>query len=143
MNWKKHFKDGTVKGLKVMWELVIIVVPIYMTVSILKDLGVLEIMSRYAHPLMAPFGLPQEASIVMVMGYFLNIYAAVGAASAIHMTWQQLTTIGLMLCVAHSLPLEGMVVKKVGIKLWVSLATRLGVSFVLGGIMRLVFLWIG
>ena len=92
---------------------------------------------------MIPFGLPGEASIAMVLGYTVNLYAAVGAASALNLNWMQLSLMGVMLCICHSLPVEAMIVKKVGIPVKQSLMTRIGVSLILGIMLKVGLSWIG
>ena len=143
MQWKTHVQKGILKAIKTIFELGVIIIPIHILIAFLQYFGLLEIIGKACSFFMISFGLPGEASIAMVLGYTVNLYAAVGAASALHLSWQQLSLMGVMLCVAHSIPVEVVIVKKVGIPAYKSILTRFGVSLLLGFLLRGVFIWMG
>ena len=60
-------------------------------------------------PLMAAFGLPGEAALVLVLGMSINIYAAIAACAGLALTAGQATTIALVLGFAHNLYVESAV----------------------------------
>ena len=53
-------------------------------------------------------GLPGEAALPLVLGYFLNIYAAIGAMLPLRMSIK-ITIMSVMLLLAHNLPMEAAV----------------------------------
>ncbi len=125
-------KRGFVAGLKVTWELSKAVIPVYFIVTILKHTPALNWISDLMIPLMKIVGLPGEASIVLVLGYLVNIYAALGAILSFNLTVKELTIIAAMLLVAHSLPVETAINKKTGVKITSLVLVRVVGSFLMG-----------
>ncbi|MEA1962235.1 MAG: hypothetical protein U9N81_13375 [Bacillota bacterium] len=70
---------GTKNGIGVMWELAKVVIPVYFAVTFLKYTPVLPFISKHMTGIMHLVGLPGEAALPLVMGYFLTIYLAIGA----------------------------------------------------------------
>jgi putative effector of murein hydrolase len=81
--------------------------------------------------MMSFVGLPGEASTVLVLGLFVNIYAALGAIISLSLTAKQITIIAIFLSFAHTLPVEVEITKKVGAPRKLILTVRL-VSGILG-----------
>lgn len=123
---------GFMNGLKITWELTQVVVPVYILVTILKYTPVLPWISEHMVPVMHLVGLPGEASLPLVLGIFLNIYAAIGAIIPLGLSIKQITIISAIILTAHSLPLEAAVSKKTGVKVAPLIMTRLLVAFVFG-----------
>ena len=65
-------------------------------------------------PVMSTLGLPGEASLIIILGYFLGTYAGLGAIAAMELNTVQITTIAIMLSISHSLISETAIVKKLG-----------------------------
>lgn len=124
--------NGIKKGLNITWELARVVIPVYFMVTFLKYTPVLPFISKHLAGLMHIVGLPGEASLPLILGYFLNIYAAIGALLPLGLTTKQITTMAGMLLMAHSLPMELAVNKKTGVKVTGLLITRLLLSVLTG-----------
>lgn len=124
-------KQGFENGIKVTWELTKVVVPVYVLVTILKYTPVLPYISKYMAPVMCIVGLPGEASLALVLGYLVNIYAAIGAITPLDLTAKQITIISVMLLLAHSLPMETAISKKTGVRVTGLVTLRLVVGFAL------------
>jgi hypothetical protein len=129
-------KDTIIRGLKngllITWDLSKIVVPVFFAVTFLKYTPVLPFISRHMAGLMHLVGLPGEAALPLVMGYFLNIYAAIGALLPLGLTAKQISIMAAMLLMAHSLPMELAVNKKTGVKVKGLLLVRLILSVISG-----------
>lgn len=108
----ESIRKGTKHGLETTWMLAKIVIPVFFFVTFLSHTPALDFMARVFEPLMNVFNLPGEAAIVLVMGNFLNIYAAIGAIKALPLTGFEVTVLALMLSFSHSLFMETAVVKK-------------------------------
>jgi hypothetical protein len=63
---------------------------------------------------MSLLGLPGEAAVPLVVGYVINIYAAVGALQAIDLTGPQITVLAIASLIGHNLLVEGAVLRKTG-----------------------------
>jgi len=122
-------KQGFMNGLKVTWELTKVVVPVYISVTILKYTPVLPWISKHMEPVMKLVGLPGEASLPLVLGYCVNIYAAIGAITPLNLNIKQITIIAAMLLLAHSLPMETAINKKTGVRVTGLVVLRLLVGF--------------
>lgn len=124
-------KRGFHNGVKVTWELTQVVVPVFVLVTVFKYTPVLPWISRHMEPAMHLVGLPGEASLPLVLGYMVNIYAAIGAMTPLDLTGKQITIIAAMLLLAHSLPMETAISKKTGVRVTGLILLRLGVGFAL------------
>ncbi|MDO4539481.1 MAG: nucleoside recognition domain-containing protein, partial [Syntrophomonadaceae bacterium] len=89
-------KRGALNGLTVSWELAKVVIPVYFAVAVLQYMGVLGWLAGYLEPIMRYLGLPGEAALPIILGYTVNIYAAIGAVLPLGLTTQQITVIAAM-----------------------------------------------
>lgn len=126
------FKRGLKNGITTLFDLSKILVPVYIAVQLLSVSGLLNILADFFKPVMSVLGLPGEASLVIILGYFLSSYAALGAIAAIELTSVQITTIAIMLSISHSLITESAVVKKLGVSAAASIAVRVFFSILMG-----------
>ena len=76
-------RNGALKGIKVTLELGKIVVPTTIVVTVLRASGVLDAVAATCAPLMGLFGLSGDAALVLISGYFVNLYAATGSILAL------------------------------------------------------------
>ena len=125
-------KRGLSNGLSIGWELIKVVIPVYFAVALLQYVGVLEWLSPYLAPVMQYLGLPGEAALPILLGYTLNIYAAIGALLPLGLTAKQITVIAGMLLLAHALPMELAVAKKSGSPMTALCIIRLLLSVLFG-----------
>ncbi|MDD4550076.1 MAG: nucleoside recognition domain-containing protein [Syntrophomonadaceae bacterium] len=126
------FKRGISNGLNITWELAKVVVPVYFAVTFLKYSPVLPWLSSLMSPMMQIVGLPGEASMPLILGYFINIYAAIGAILPLGLDSKEITIISAMLLMAHSLPIETAVSKKTGIRVVSIVIIRVVLSLLVG-----------
>lgn len=82
---------------------------------------------------MGIFGLPGEAALVLVLGNFVNLYAAIGAIVSLSLSLKEITVLAIMLSFCHSLPVETALAKKIGLSAVNVIAVRVGLA-VLSGI---------
>lgn len=136
--FKESAVRGFKKGINTTWELAKIVVPVYFFVTFLKYTPMLEKISTVFEPAMNILGLPGEASIVLVVGNVINLYAGVGAIAGLALTKKQVTILAVMLSFSHSLFLETTVAKRTGVKISVILAIRIGLAICSGVILNLI-----
>ena len=73
-------KAGLVSGLSTSWTLLKVMVPTILLVQLLKVTGLLDLLALAAAPMMSLFDLPGEASLVLITGGLVNIYAAIAVA---------------------------------------------------------------
>lgn len=133
------FRRGLSKGIHTVIELAKIMIPVYIAVRILDYSGILSIISHFFEPIMSIVGLPGEASLAIVVGYAINIYAALGIIASITLNVKQATTLAIMISIAHNLIAETAITKKLGVSAIVMILTRISVSFVCGFIYYIIF----
>lgn len=125
-------KRGFKNGISMMLELCKILVPVYIGVELLSISGILNIIAGFFQPAMSLLGLPGETALVIIVGYFLGTYAALGAVAAIELTASQITTIAIMLSISHALITESAIVKKLGVSAAASILVRVSSSLLMG-----------
>lgn len=123
-------KRGLYKGFKTTWELSKVVFPITILVKILQHTPVLPWVIQILAPLMKWIGLPGEAAIPLVLGNFLNLYAAIGAILSLSLSVKHVFILAMMLSFSHNLLIESSVATKLGVKFWVVVSIRLGLALV-------------
>ncbi len=105
---------GLKAGVATFWQLARFMIPAYALALILERLGAIDALARAASPLMSLLGLPGEAALPLVIGYVLNIYAAVGAMQALSLSVTQVTVLAISILIGHNLIVEGAVLYRAG-----------------------------
>lgn len=77
---------------------------------------------------MGLIGLSGEAAIPLVLGYVLNLYAAIGAILTLDLTVKEVFILAVMISFAHNIFVETSVAAKVGVKVWIVLVVRFSLS---------------
>ena len=111
---RRDLRIGVKAGLQTFWELARVMVPAYGLTLVLEQLGVIQWLARLARPLMSLLGLPGDAAVPLMVGYVLNIYAAVGSMQALDLSAQQITVLAIAILIGHNLLVEGAVLHKAG-----------------------------
>ncbi len=136
-------KTGFLKSLKLLLLLIKILVPVSCLVALLDHFGILHMFASFFSPAMSLFGLPGEATIILLLGFFVNLLAALGAMAAITLTPLQITTIAVMIGICHELPVESVICKYTGLKIATSATIRLFASALAGMLLNLIFILLG
>ncbi len=132
-------KDGVKNGLKISFKIVPYIIPLYIFVDFFKHTEVFTNIANFFNPLMSVLGLPGQASIVILSGFLINLYAAIGAMIPISLTAKQITIIGLVLGISHNLIIESIILSKSGIKPYITVIFRIIIGFTTGIVVN--FLW--
>jgi hypothetical protein len=117
------------KAYKCAWVIVKLVIPFSLACDILKYFGIIEHLAFLFNPISQALLLPNGAGLAMASGFFFNLYAGIAVASTLDLTPFQWTIFGMFLATCHSIPLEGAVLKKVGMPITWHWLTRLGCAF--------------
>ncbi|MCH1625797.1 nucleoside recognition domain-containing protein [Ferdinandcohnia quinoae] len=132
-------KRGFFVGLKTTWTLGKIIFPVTLLVTLLQYTPVLDWVIRWISPLMGWFGLSGDATIPLVLGNFLNLYAGIGAILTLDLTVKEVFILAVMLSFSHNMFIESTVAAKVGIKMWIIVVVRLGLALVSAFVINLVW----
>ena len=107
---------------RVCLELFKVMVPALIAVKALEVLGIFQPIARFLAPVMRLAGLPGEAGLAWATGMLSNMYGGLavtaGMVSPLGLSTAQVTTLGCMLLISHSLPVEITVAARSGVKPW-------------------------
>ncbi|WP_240374429.1 nucleoside recognition domain-containing protein [Bacillus piscicola] len=134
-------KKGILTGLQTTWTLGKIIFPITLLITVLSYTPVLEWIAHMLAPFMGFIGLPGEAAIPLVLGNILNLYAAIGAILSMDLAVKEVFILAVMLSFSHNLFVESAVAMKVGVRMTVILAVRIGLA--LSSALLIHWLWKG
>lgn len=106
-----------------------IMVPVLLLVKLIEILGGTTYLAMLISPMMSSLGLPPEMGIVWAGTMLSNIYTGmvlfVSEPAAAQLSVAQVTLLGILMLVAHSMPIELSVARKIGVPLVFSLVFRL------------------
>ncbi|MDH3355284.1 MAG: hypothetical protein OEL79_08735 [Chromatiales bacterium] len=97
------------------WVILKLVIPIYILADVLYFYNTLSYVAFMVEPFTSILGLPPEASMAIISGMFLNLYAAVAFAAPLDLSPQQWSILAVYLGICHSLIVESLIMKKIGI----------------------------
>jgi hypothetical protein len=123
---------GLRNGLETIWELSKVVLPVYVVLTVLEASPVLGWIGERCEPLMGLFSLSGSCAMVLLLGYVLDYYAAIGAIASLGLSIREITILAVMLSIGHSLILETAVAKKMGMSVTKACLIRLGASLFAG-----------
>ena len=134
---KNTFIRGLQNGIKTLWILSKVLVPVYLVVTIISMTPIIDWIAVIFKPLMFLFGLPGEAAIVLVIGNTLNLYAALGAIASLSLTIKQITILAVMLGFSHSMIVETAIFKRLKVSAVRIVGLRLGLCLMSGLLLNL------
>jgi hypothetical protein len=132
------FYSGIKQGFYSFFALIKVMIPVYIFIMILKEIGVVGKLAGFFAPLMVYFGLPGEASLVIATGWTVNLYGAIAVLAGLNFTVRQTTILAVMLGFSHSLLLETAIINQMKGRPWILLALRISVGLISGLILNLV-----
>ena len=114
-----------------------LVIPFYLLADILIYFGILQKISFIFEPITNLMGLSPEVSLSVAAGILFNLYGAIAFAAPLGLTPYEWTILGLFLGIAHALPVENTIMKKLGLPHWYSTILRLTAGIIAVLIMRI------
>jgi hypothetical protein len=127
-----NYKDTLKTSFKSAWIVLKLIIPIYIIADILFYYNTLAHIAFLVEPFTSILGLPKETALSIISGLFLNVYAAVAFAAPLDLSIHQWSILAVFVGVAHALPVEGVIMKKIGISNLFSYSFRIGCAFILG-----------
>ncbi|MDV7338542.1 nucleoside recognition protein [Terasakiella sp. A23] len=136
-------KKPVTDSVKLYWELLKVMVPIMIVVRLGVEFGMIEHVARLFTPFMDLVGLPAEAGIIWTTAMLVNIYAGMVTLIALlpeaPMSVAQITVLGSMILIAHSLPIEQRIVQKAGPSFIATTLLRVVGALVYGAILNAIY----
>lgn len=135
--------EGTHKALKTTLLLAKIIIPVTFALVALEQLGFLVSVASVFGPMLQVFGLPGEAALPLLLGFFVNIYAAIGAIAVLTLSPREITVIAVIILTCHSLLMESPVLNFTGLRPVTSVILRMGGGLIFGFLLNLAYLVLG
>ncbi|QUX93083.1 hypothetical protein CYL31_17470 [Marinomonas sp. A3A] len=125
----------------VTWTLYKIMIPIIIVIKVIEEFGGIELLSNWLSPVMSLVGLPSEMGLVWATTLVTNMYAGLVVFMSLdaNLTVAQVSILGTLLLLAHSLPVEVAVAKKAGVGIVATLVIRLGGGLLMGWILHHIY----
>ena len=140
---KAAIKNWLVDVWLIYWALVKIMVPVLLIVRVIELLGWIEVLGEFIEPMMGMVGLPGQTGLVWMANMFGNIYAGMAVfyqlGLAGQLTIAQVSVLGALMLLAHSLPIEVMIARATGVSVWFTLLLRIGGALVLGLMLNMTY----
>ena len=131
------------ESVKVYGVLLKIMIPALIVVKALQELGAMQVIGSVLAPVMSLTGLPAELGIVwattLLTNMFSGIVVFVGMAGGLSLSVEQVTVLGSLILIGHSIPIEGAVARRAGVPWWVTIVLRVGGALVFGSVLHLVY----
>lgn len=135
---KRVAAEATPKAFKTILWIFRITAIVSFVMFVLRALGILNWISVAVSPVFLYFGLPGEASLAYVSGYFINVYSCVAALSTLELSVREVTILGTMTLAAHAMILESAVQHKTGTSRAYCYIIRTLASLALGILLNLI-----
>ena len=120
-----------------------IMIPVSIIVKLLQETRLIEAVGSALAPVMEVVGLPGGYGLVWATAMITNIYGGLvvffSLAAESPLTVAQVTVLGAMILVAHTLPVEVGIAREAGVQVWFTLFLRISGAFVLGRILHGIF----
>jgi hypothetical protein len=129
---RDRLRRGLHRGGHACFVLFRVSVPTFIVMDLLRRLGAIDAIGAACTPFMSVFRLPGEAAIPVLLGCFINVYTATAALGSLGLSGGQVTTLGLMLGMAHSVAVETTVLKSAGARALQLLVYRIVMFLVVG-----------
>lgn len=131
-------KSALPNAIKTSIWVVKITLAVSFAILFLKYFNIVPWISRYASPVFYHLGLPGEASLAFLSGYFTNVYTAIAVAVSLNLDPRTMTIVGVMALCAHNMITETLVQKKTGTNAWWIAFVRTAAAFVLAAVLNLI-----
>ncbi|HHT02024.1 MAG TPA: nucleoside recognition protein [Firmicutes bacterium] len=132
MNVKGVIERGMRNSWGVILELAVVMVPAIILVGVLEAAGIMPRLAVLLEPVMSWFGLPGEAAIALVVGFLVGPYGSVGLAVGLRLSPAEMTILGTMVLIAHSLITETAIAARAGANGLIVLGARLAAALLAG-----------
>lgn len=127
-------RRGLRQGLWTFWILMRVMIPVYIGVAILARTSILPAIAHFFQPAMGIWHLPGDAALAMVVGHFVNLYAALAVIAAGKWNPQAVTVAAIILGISHSHLMECAIFKQMRTSVTALLVLRVVGGWTIGWI---------
>ena len=128
---------------KIFWILFKVILPVVIIIRALEFIGAIPFLAKFLEPLTSFIGIDGSLGLVWMAAILVNIYAGLAAFASLQAIFDysvaETTILGLIILIAHSLPIEVAIAKKSRISWIFNLSFRFINAIVAGKILNLIF----
>ena len=128
---------------KIFWILFKVILPVVIVIRALELIGAIPFLAKFLEPLTSFIGIDGSLGLVWMAAILVNIYAGLAAFASLQAIFEysvaETTILGLIILIAHSLPIEVAIAKKSRISWIFNLSFRFINAIVAGKILNLIF----
>ncbi|MBO4498737.1 MAG: hypothetical protein J5732_00590 [Bacteroidaceae bacterium] len=135
---RKVVREASPRAFRTIWWIFKITAAVSFAMFLLRWSGMLNWIAVAVSPVFNLFGLPGEASMAYVSGYFINVYSCIAVVSTLELTTREITILGTMTLAAHAMVVECAVQHKTGTPTAYVAVLRTLASLSLGVLLNLV-----
>ncbi|MDM5147730.1 hypothetical protein NQX30_05030 [Candidatus Persebacteraceae bacterium Df01] len=126
------------------WVVLRISLPLLVAIRLLDEhFGIVAVVGDLLAPIMDLVGLPGQAGIVWATAMLLNIYSAllvlISLWTQLELNSAQVTTLMLIVLVAHALPIELRITQKAGVRFFAMLWVRISGALAMGWLIHTIY----
>ena len=140
---KNSFIEIFYESKKIFIVLFKVIVPIVIFIRVLELLDLIPVFAKYLEPLTSFVGIDGSLGLVWMAAMLVNIYAGMAAFATLQSmfdyTVAETTILGLMILIAHSLPIEVAIAKKSGVSAIFTFLFRFLNALIAGKILFYIF----
>lgn len=120
------------KSVEVSWNILVIMIPISLGVTLLQYAGILEHLAWALSPVMRVMSLPGEASLALIAGALINIYAGIAVMGTLGLDAWSINIIAVMMLICHNLLVESAVQSRTGVSGLTMTVFRIAAALAMG-----------
>ena len=108
-----------------------IIIPYYFLAELMLYLELMQDIAFVFEPISDILNLPDKSSLAIAVGLLFQLYGAIAVGASMGLSVYEWTILGLFLGVAHALPVESAILKKLGISWRFSIIFRLCMAYII------------
>ena len=143
-NIQKILINITKESLNIFWVLFKVILPVVIIIRILELMGAIPWLARFLEPLTSFIGIDGSLGLVWMAAILVNIYAGMAAFASLQAIFDysvaETTILGLIILIAHSLPIEVAIAKQSRVSAIFNLLFRFINAIIAGKILNYIFI---
>ena len=128
---------------KIFWILFKVILPVVIVIRALELLGAIPYLAKFLEPLTSFIGIDGSLGLVWMAAILVNIYAGMAAFASLQpifdYTVAETTILGLIILIAHSLPIEVAIARQSRVSAIFNLLFRFINAVIAGKILNYIF----
>ena len=143
-NFQKILINIVSETSNIFWVLFKVILPVVIVIRFLELLGAIPHLAKFLEPLTGFIGIDGSLGIVWMAAILVNIYAGMAAFASLQAIFDysvaETTILGLIILIAHSLPIEVAIARQSRVSAIFNLLFRFINAIIAGKILNLIFI---